>query len=97
MFDSLVDENGNEWQTKAYHCGLDVYRGGDQAPDLIGVYYGMAVKSAPADYQVEVLGGDFVDAYATVRRGIFISIGVERDDALPLVSYEGNPAARADA
>lgn len=86
MFDSLYDQRDNEWQTKAYNCELDCYGLGDRLPPIVGV---------PDDYQVEVLGdGDrpreFRYAFATVRDGLLMAVGVDRDPSLPRVNYSGH-------
>lgn len=82
MFDSLYDQRGTEWQTKAFRCLLDRYRIGDELP------------GPPIDYQVEILGGDnskkaSYDSYATIRAGTLEAIDVPRDPTLPLMDYFG--------
>ena len=80
MFDSLIDANGHEWQTKAFARCLDEYRIGDEIP-----------ADGPATYQVEILGDrpDYIDALATIRDGVLEAIPVERDPRLPLLDYSG--------
>lgn len=88
MFDSLHDEDGHEWQTKAFDCNLDVYKIGDRMSrsDFPASY--------PHTYQVEVLGGDDADPYtdscATVCDGILESVHDPRDESLPLINYCGH-------
>ena len=91
MFDSLYDADGNEWQTKAYDCTLDVFSAGAKMPTLHDCPPEFQAP-VPPDYQVEVYGGPgdgYTDAYATVRTGVLVAVGVERDPALPLVDYGG--------
>jgi hypothetical protein len=81
MFDRIVDPSGNEWQTKAFECGLFRYEVGDRIP---------AVE--PDTYQVEILGGlgdGFTDSLATVREGVLVSVHDDRDPTLPLIDYGG--------
>lgn len=47
MFDSMYDDEDNEWQTKAFECGLDRFREGDPVPHPNGIAW-----PAPAAYQV---------------------------------------------
>lgn len=84
MFDSLYDQRGDEWQTKAFRCLLDRYEIGDELP------------GPPIDYQVEILGGLIElgedisrDSYATIRAGTLEIIDVPRDPTLPLRDYFG--------
>lgn len=88
MFDSLYDADGEEWQTKAFYCGLAVYRIGETLPRDI------FPESYPTTYQVEVLGDpeprQFVHSFATVRRGVLTAVPADRDPALPLLNYSGH-------
>ena len=86
MFDSLYDDDNNEWQTKAFDCVLDRFRVADPMPDV-----------CESDYQVEVLGDrkrgsserEFIESYATIRSGILMSINDPRDESLILRDYGG--------
>lgn len=82
MFDSLYDQNNDEWQTKAFGCNLDAFRVGHSMP------------VACADtYQVAILGelqGAFINSLATVRDNILVSIHDKRDNALPYLDYHGD-------
>ena len=88
MFDSILDDENNDWQTKAFECLLNEFRVGDPMPD------------APfATYQVEVLGGDgheFIDSYATVRDGVLATVDTTRDERLPLLDYFGGPSVATE-
>lgn len=81
MFNRLYDEEGNEWQTKAFDCSLADYRIGEE------------VVFDASSYQVEILGGPdndpFQDSYATVKNGYIASVNDARDHRLPLVGYDG--------
>lgn len=79
MFDSLYDEHGNEWQTKAYDCLLGNYSYGDDLPHL---------GEGVADYQVEVRGS-LGSALATVSGNILRALPAPRDTRLPLVGRYG--------
>ena len=86
-FDSFYDEEGNEWQTKAFDCNLDDYRCGDLLPSVIG------------DYQVEVFGGpdgQEVDGLAYVNADVLTNVPVERDPSLPLIGYLGDILERGE-
>lgn len=87
MFDSFYDANGDEWQTKAFDCLLDVYRIGERVPPLAGR------RSLLTDYQVEIMGGPIPsgnrDSFVTVRNRVVDAIDVPRDTTLPLVTYHG--------
>ena len=81
MFDSIQDANGDEWQTKAFGCGLDVWKIG-----------GRIRGGPPFTYQVEVLGGprgECIDSFATVREGVIEKVPAKRDKNLPLLDYGG--------
>lgn len=83
MFDSLYDADGNEWQTKAFDCGLYSYRAGDVLPDD---------ETGPiTDYQVRVIGDgpDYAMNYATVHQGALTEVPAERDPTSPLLDYHG--------
>lgn len=78
MFDSFYDADGNEWQTKAYGRSLDRWDIGDVVP------------GPPLDYQAEVIGGPrdtYLWKYATIRNGVLVSAGDERDESLPAMLY----------
>ena len=100
MFDSLYDDRGNKWQTKAYGCNLDEWKVGDKMPRESGG--GTAghplVDPLPDAYQVAIFGGardawdSGRDAWATVLAHVLIEIGVGRDPNLPAVDYYGGPA-----
>lgn len=83
MFDSLFNEQGHEYQTKAFDCELDEYQIGDPI-----------VCDGPASFQVEVLGGpeynSIIDAFATVTGGTLSAVGVDRDKRYPLLNYSGH-------
>lgn len=84
MFDSLYDEHGTEWQTKAFDRNLDVYHIGDTI-----------VADSRVSFQVEVCGGrreTFRDTLATIHDGVLASIDDERDPALLLLNYDGHVA-----
>jgi len=80
MFDSMYDEGGDEWQTKAFGRTLRRWGIGDRIEGPVD-----------GDWQVEVFGGPIGQparaAYATIRDGHLDAVGVERDAALPLVDY----------
>jgi hypothetical protein len=81
MFDSLYDDQGNEWQTKAYGCNLSRFQIGDKVPAL------------PVAYQVRVLGGPgagLQSSWATIRDGRVSEVPAKRDKSLPAVDYFGN-------
>ena len=84
MFDSLIADDGSDWQTKAFECGLDTYRIGDAIPSPRPIY---------PIYQVKVLGGgrggEFIYSHATVLHGFLVSVPDSRDDRLPLLDYSG--------
>ena len=83
MFDSLYDEDGTEWQTKALKRVLAQYNIGD-------VIY----SDFPVTYQVEVLGGGvggFVYSHATIFNGVLAEVDVPRDPLLPFINYSGYP------
>lgn len=85
MFDSLYDEQGREWQTKAFGNVLAEYRTGELLP------------GPPFAYQFKILGGGnfeegekFMDAFATADEdGRLASFPDERDVTLPLLDYHG--------
>ena len=83
MFDSFYDENGDEWQTKAMDCNLDVYDIGDR------------LTEPPGDFQMEVIGGPLESgcewAWVTVRGGVVAEVGVKRDPSLMAIGYSGGP------
>lgn len=87
MFDSLRDERGIEWQTKAYDCELAVYDIGDTMPraDFPAAY--------PHTYQVDILGATdadpYTDSFATIRDDVLTSIHDPRDEKLPRIDYGG--------
>lgn len=87
MFDSLYDDLGHEWQTKAYYCGLSAYKIGVVIPSDFP-------ESYPTTYQVEILGGEagrsFTRSLATVRDGVLESVHDRRDVTLPLINYSGH-------
>ena len=82
MYDSFIDADGNEWQTKAFGLDLAVWRVGDRAPG-----------GEVADYQVEIY--DFrrdevwMESLATIRGGIVTGVRDKRDTALPLMDSWG--------
>lgn len=85
MFDSLYDDAGREWQTKAFDCNLDEYRIGDSIE-----------ADSALSFQVEVISGvgtfpnySLDESFATFRDGVLVSVGDERDDRLVLVGYSG--------
>ena len=85
MFDTLLDANGHDWQTKAFDCSLETWRIGDVMPP----------DDHPATYQVRVLGdpdGSFVESFATVERGVLVAVPASRNPLLPLIDYHGGPA-----
>ena len=76
MYDSLYDELGYEWQTKALDQVLGSYHIGDRIP------------GEPIDYQVPVIGGnEHSEAYATICDGILTAVPVPRQADIPLVNY----------
>lgn len=81
MFDTIVDANANDWQTKAMGCDLTRYYIGDE----IG----------SGDFQMLTIGGgwpgEYVWAYVTVRNGRVSEVGVPRDPSLPCIDYHGGP------
>ena len=89
MFDSLRDENDNEWQTKAFDSLLHTYKIGDRV-----------WEQRPADFQFEIFGGGPPGGYtelnreslATVRDGVLVSIDDDRDPSLTLIDYTGRLA-----
>lgn len=95
MFDSLYDEHGREWQTKAFDNNLDVYHTGDHIPPLR--HLGRTVDVT--DFQVMILGerraadapstSEFVYSLATVRDGVLVEVDARRDEALPRLDYHG--------
>lgn len=91
MFDSFYDEAGNEWQTKAYRCGLDVYRVGDKVPFIEGT-------KDLTDYQVAIIGetpdDPYTDSLATIRGDVLVAIHAKRDPSLPRLDYFGNVRER---
>lgn len=81
MFDSLYDEAGHDWQTKAFDCVLARFKIGETMPD-----------SSYPSYQVAILGdpdGSFVHSFATVQDCVLMSVHDERDESLPLLDYFG--------
>ena len=86
MFDSFYDQNGDEWQTKAMDCNLDVYDIGDR------------LTEPPGDFQMEVIGpcgnGGSAWAWVTIREGVVAEVGVERDPSLVAIGYGGGPFIR---
>ena len=96
MYDSLYDDRGHEWQTKAYRCELDRYRIGDKMPrESGGGFYKSPTDSLPDAYQVSVVGGApgcYEEKWATVLAHVLIQIPVERDPNLLAVDYHGGPA-----
>lgn len=89
MFDSMYDDQNNEWQTKAYDCALDRFREADPMPHPKGIAW-----PAPSAYQVRVFSGSPFheaqkDAYATIRNVVLESVPDERDESLPLIDYHG--------
>lgn len=92
MFDSFYAtpgyEHEHEWQVKAYSCNLDTWHVGDRLPD--------ADPGFLETYQVEVIGGcaaggpcDARWSFATVVDNVLTAVPVDRDPALPLMSYGG--------
>lgn len=93
MFDSMYDDQNNEWQTKAFGRQLDRFHVGDAVPHPSGIAW-----PAPPAYQISVFGGAPVheaqkDGYATIRKGDLAAVPDERDDSLPLIDYHGGWAA----
>lgn len=94
MFDSLFDDLGHEWQTKAFYRVLDVYKIGDRMPrsDFPASY--------PRTYQVAILGGEddrsFTNSYATVRDDVLTSVHDLRVLYLPLIDYRGHLTAEGN-
>lgn len=91
MFDSMYDADGDEWQTKAFHCELDRYTIGDELP-FIGTN----------TYQVEILGGPsnptgYLESYATIRGNVLTSLDDDRDETLPLLDYHGDWIKKEEA
>lgn len=87
MFDSFIDNDGNDWQTKEYDRVLAVWRAGDTLP-VLAAHEGEP-SDEPAAYQVGVIGDDGKgDGYAvrcvTVRDRVVVGVNVSRDPALPL-------------
>lgn len=79
MFDSLYDEDGNEWQTKAFARTLAAYNIGDKMP------------VPEPDCQVEVYSGRrSADGIATIRDGALFLVPDYRDVNLPLIPFYGN-------
>ncbi|WP_336698160.1 hypothetical protein [Curtobacterium sp. USHLN213] len=80
MFDSMIDADGREWQTKAFGRALERWRVGDQVP------------ADDSDFQARVLGDEafgYKYALATVRDGVLTEVPAERDPLLLLVDYQG--------
>lgn len=89
MFDSFIDKDGREWQTKAFDCALDRWKIGHRVPADSG-----------QDFQVEVIDyladeKRLVTKFATIRNGVFVSVD-DRDLTVPMVDYGGAvlPAGR---
>jgi len=84
MFDSLYDENGTEWQTKAFERVLAQY-------NILDVIYSGLIYP----FQVEVLGGSvkegFILSHATIIDDVLTEVDVPRDTRLPLIDYGGHP------
>lgn len=84
MFDSFYDDKGEEWQTKAFDCRLDVFRVDDRVPD-VGVQ----------DFQVEIYhyrpaADGWTETFATIHSGRVVEVDAARDRSLPLLdSYGG--------
>ena len=81
MFDSLYDEDGTEWQTKAFERILAQYNIGD-----------VINSDFPVTYQVEVFGGKgdgFNHSHATIFYGVLVEVDVPRDTRLPLIDIGG--------
>lgn len=97
MFDRLTEQDGTEWQTKAFENQLANYKAGDKMP---------ALENHPElhDYQVEIYRHhparlENIDSFATVRGDLLARIDVPRDKALPRVAYYGalyHPDAEAE-
>jgi hypothetical protein len=80
MFDSLYDQLGREWQTKALARSLNRYEIGDKVP------------GPPLDHQMEVIGDHNVVppyrwAFANIRGGRLAELPVDRDPSLPVRLY----------
>lgn len=84
MFDTLIDSDGYEWQTKAFDCTLARY------------HMGMRVPGQLPTFQVMVFGGKLreghygVDSFATVKNGVLKKVPARRDKKLPLFDYSGS-------
>ena len=88
MFDSFYDDQGREWQTKAFDRALDEWRVGDPFP-----------ADGLVSFQVEVIGdaqgstfdGTYRtrDAIVTIRNNVVTEVPADRDPALPLLGYGG--------
>ncbi|HEU5223119.1 MAG TPA: hypothetical protein VFU07_05485 [Candidatus Lumbricidophila sp.] len=90
MYDTIIDANGRQWQTKAFTRLLRRFTIGDQTP-------------LPGDCQVYVVASDddvthpnFDDAFATIRAGVLTEVPADRDLALPLV-YAGTFTVHNDS
>lgn len=84
MYDSIIDSEGNHWQTKAFSRTLESWSIGEE---INGAH--------PLPFQVEVLGsdinvdGDFVESFATIRETRIAAVPSDRDESLPLLRYDG--------
>jgi len=89
MFDSLYDEYGIEWQTKAFDRTLAQY-------NILDVIYSGLIYP----FQVEVLGGSvkegFILSHATIFNGVLAEVDVPRDPLLPFINYSGYPVPTAN-
>lgn len=91
MFDSLIDIDGNAWQTKSLSNALDRIEVGQAVP-----------SAAPFRFQVPVIGGPhgrYERAFATISDGALELVPVPADLSLPLLVHQGlwlRPSERPD-
>lgn len=97
MFDSFIDTDGNEYQSKAFGKSLTTYSTGDAVllvraavteeeydTYLAGEWDG-TWDPQPVDYDVQAAG----DRYLRVRNGLFTGTGVGRDPDVRTFDYYG--------
>lgn len=81
MFDSLYDDRGREWQTKALGRGMSRFSIGDRLPGMTD------------SYQLEVIGRGAGYWFATVENARLVSIDQHRNPYVRLVTYLGGHEA----
>lgn len=84
MFDSFYDNNGNEWQTKAFDCTLASTEITERVPEQR--HGGLNVTTGA--HQVECIG-DSRDGWLQFEDGYFIDVTTQPVPGVPAYDYFG--------